>query len=48
MVWDGYVACMREMINAYIILFSKLKGKRRLEIPKRRWDDIKIDIKEVG
>jgi hypothetical protein len=38
MKWVRYVACMREMRNAYErALFRKPKGKRLLRIPKHGW-----------
>jgi hypothetical protein len=39
MSWAGYVACMGEMRDAYIILVGKPEGKRTLGRPKRRWED---------
>jgi hypothetical protein len=34
-----WVACMREMRNAYKILVRKPEGKRQVIRPKRRWKD---------
>jgi hypothetical protein len=40
---------MREKKNAYRLLVGKLKGKRSLGKPRRRWvDNIKIDLREIG
>jgi hypothetical protein len=36
------------MINAYKILVGKLKGKRSLGRPRRRWEaNIKTDLREI-
>jgi hypothetical protein len=32
----------------YRILVGKPKGKRPLGIPRRIWEDIKMDLQEVG
>jgi len=37
MRWEGHVACMGEMRNAYEILFRKPQRKRSLGRRKRRW-----------
>jgi hypothetical protein len=35
--------------TAYSVLMGKLKGKRHLGRPRRRWmDNIKIDLREAG
>jgi hypothetical protein len=39
----------REKRNAYKVLVGKPEGRRRLRIPRRRWeDDIKMDLREMG
>jgi hypothetical protein len=49
MRWVGYVACIREMRNAYNILTGKSKGKILLGRPRHRWEDnIRIDLREIG
>jgi len=49
MRWAGHVACMGERRGVYRVLVGKPEGKRRLERPRRRWEDnIKIDLQEVG
>jgi len=49
MRWDGHVACMGEMNEAYRVMVGKLEGKRPLRRPSRRWEDnIKMDLQEVG
>jgi hypothetical protein len=37
--WPGHVARVRNMRNAYKILFGKPEGKRRLGRPRCRWKD---------
>jgi hypothetical protein len=34
--------------TAYRILVGKPEGKRPPERPRRRWEDIKIDLREMG
>jgi hypothetical protein len=49
MRWAGHVARMGEKTNTYRLLVGKLKEKRRLRRPKRRWvDNIRMDLGEVG
>lgn len=43
-----HVALMEKMRNAYRILVRKTQGKRSLEGPRYRWDNIKINITETG
>jgi hypothetical protein len=48
MRWAGYVACMREVRGAYILI-GKPEGRRPLGRPRRRWEDnIKMDLGEIG
>jgi hypothetical protein len=43
-----HVTRMGEMRNAYIILVGKLKGKRPLVKPRRKWEDnIGMDLREI-
>jgi hypothetical protein len=37
-----------EKRNAYRILVVKSKGKRPLGRPRSRWEDIKMDVREIG
>jgi hypothetical protein len=37
-----------EKRNAYRILVGKPEGKRPLGRPRRRWEDIKINIRKIG
>jgi hypothetical protein len=39
---------MWETRNAYRILVGKPEGKRPLGRPRRRWVDIKMDLREIG
>jgi hypothetical protein len=43
----GYVARMGEKRNAYRILVGKPEGKRPLGRPERRWEDIRMDLREI-
>jgi hypothetical protein len=44
MIWAGHVARMEEMRGAYRILMGRPEGRRPLGRPKRRWDNIKMDL----
>ena len=45
----GHVARMEEGRSAFKILTGKPIGKRPLERPRRRWEDIiRMDLKEIG
>jgi hypothetical protein len=46
--WAGHVARMGERRGAYRALLGKPEGRRLLERPRRRWEDIKMDLREVG
>ena len=48
MRWAGHVARMGERRGVYRFLVGKLEGKRTIGIPRRRWEDIKMDRQEVG
>jgi hypothetical protein len=49
MRWAGHVAWIGEKRNAYSIFVGKLKGKRPLGRPRRRWvNNIKMDLREIG
>ena len=48
MRWAGHVACMGEERGMYRVLVGKPEGKRPLGKPRRRWQDVKMDIQEVG
>jgi hypothetical protein len=44
----GHVARMGEVRGAYNILVGRPEGRRPLGRPRRRWEDIKIDLREIG
>jgi hypothetical protein len=47
--WVGHVARMGEGINVYRVLVGEAEGKRQLERPSRRWEEvIKMDLREIG
>jgi hypothetical protein len=46
--WAGHVAHMGERRGVYRVLVGKPQGTRPLERPRHRWEDIKIDVQEVG
>jgi hypothetical protein len=49
MRWEGHIACMGEIRNAYKILIGKPEGKGPLRRSSNRWEDnIKMDPKELG
>jgi hypothetical protein len=49
MRWAGHVACMGEGRNMYRVLVGRSEGKRPLERPRCRWEDvIKMDLREIG
>jgi hypothetical protein len=45
--WVGHATRMGEMRNAYKVLVGKPEGKGPLGRPRRRWTDIKMDLREV-
>jgi hypothetical protein len=44
----GLVLSMGEMRNPYKVLVEKPEVKRPLGRPRHRWEDIKMDLKDVG
>ena len=48
MRWAGHVARMGERRGIYRVLVRKLQGKSQLGSPRRRWEDNKIFLQEVG
>jgi hypothetical protein len=44
----GHVVRMGERRGAYRALVGKPEGRRPLGRPRRRWEDIKMDLPEVG
>ena len=47
MRWAGHVERMGETRNAYGVLVVRPEGKRPLGRLRRRWEDIKMDLREV-
>jgi len=43
----GHVACVGKMRNAYKILAGKPEGNRPLGRPMHRWNNIRMDLKEI-
>jgi hypothetical protein len=48
MKWAGNVSRMGEKRNAYTLLVGKPEGRRPLGRPRRRLDNIRMDLVEVG
>ena len=48
MRWAGHVARMGEETGVYRVLVGKPEGRRQLGRPRRRWEDIRMDLQEVG
>jgi hypothetical protein len=48
MRWEGRIACMEKMENAYKVLVGKPEEKRPLGGPRHRWEDnIRKDLREL-
>jgi hypothetical protein len=45
--WAGHVAKMEEGRIAFKILTGKPTGKRPLRRSRHRWEDIRMDLKEI-
>jgi len=48
MRWARHVARKGERRGVYRVLEGKPEGKRPLGRPRRRWDNIKMGLQEVG
>jgi hypothetical protein len=48
MRWAGHVARLGEVRDAYNILVGRPEGRRPLGRPRCRWEDIKMDLREIG
>ena len=48
MRWAGHIARMGDRRGVYRVLVGKSKGKRSLWRPRHRWEDIKMDLQDVG
>jgi hypothetical protein len=47
MRWAGHVVSMGQVRGAYNILVGRPEGRRPLGRPRRRWEDIKMDLREI-
>ena len=43
----GHVARMMDRRGVFRVLVGKPEGKSLLRRPRRKWDDIKMDLQEV-
>ena len=48
MTWAGHVARVGDRRGVYRVLVGKPEEKRPLGRPRHIWDDIKMDLQEVG
>jgi hypothetical protein len=48
MGWAGHVARIEEKKGAHRILVGRPEERRPLGRPRRRWDNIEMDLQEVG
>jgi hypothetical protein len=48
MRWAGHVACMGDGRKVYKVLVGKSEGKRPLERSRRRWDGMRMSLREIG
>jgi hypothetical protein len=48
MRWTGHVAGIGKKRNAYRIFVRKSEEKRPLGRPRRRWENNKMDVREIG
>jgi hypothetical protein len=46
-IWAGHVACIGGVRNTYNILVGKPEGKRPLGRSRRRWEDIRMEHREI-
>jgi hypothetical protein len=44
----GHVGCMGDRRGLYRVLVGKPKGKRQFGTPRCKWEDIKMNLHEVG
>jgi hypothetical protein len=45
---EGHVAYMGEKRNLYRVLVGNPERKRPLGRPRHRWEDIKMDLRDIG
>jgi len=48
MRWTGHIVRMGKRRGVYKVLVGKPEGRRLLGKPRSRWEDIKMDLQEVG
>jgi hypothetical protein len=49
MMWTGLVACMEEKGIAFWVFMGKSEGKRKLGMPRRRWEyNTKMHLNVIG
>jgi len=48
MRWAGHVARTGERRGVYRVLVGKPEGRRPMGRPRHRWDNIRMDLREVG
>jgi hypothetical protein len=48
MRWAGYVERVGKRRGVYRVLVGKPEGKGPLRRPRRRWEDNKMDLQDVG
>jgi hypothetical protein len=48
MRWAEHVICVGQVRNAYKILVGKPEGKRLFGRSRHTWEDIKMDLNEMG
>jgi hypothetical protein len=47
MRWAGHVTCIGEDRKVYRVLVEKPEGKRSLGRPRRRWENIRMDLRDI-
>jgi hypothetical protein len=47
MRWAGHAASMEENKSAYKVFVREPAGKRPLRKPRRRWENINMDLREI-
>ena len=46
--WAGHIARMEESRSAFKILTGKPTGKRPSGRPRRRWEEIRMDLEKIS
>jgi hypothetical protein len=47
MRWAEHAALMRKKRNAYMVLMGKPERYRPLGRPRRRWEDTKMNLRDI-